>query len=132
MDFYVMFGVFLAFCVAILVIYLICLAVASKRKDEIEAKKRMVAYETATNQIELCKKYGIDVLEEMDGVEFEKFVSEVMRRNGYTVTLTKTSSDFGVDIVATLAGKKYVVQCKHYAKNVGIKSVQEVYAGKAF
>ena len=43
--------------------------------------------------------------------------------------MTKASGDYGVDVLASKDGERYAIQCKRYAKNVGVKSVQEVYAG---
>lgn len=71
--------------------------------------------------------YDVDC---MDGYEFEHYVASLLSDNGYTnVVVTQSSGDFGVDIVCDFFSTKYVFQCKHYSKNVGVKSVQEIYSG---
>ena len=42
--------------------------------------------------------------------------------------VTQAAGDQGADIVATRDGRTLVVQCKHHAKPVGNKAVQEVAA----
>jgi restriction system protein len=66
----------------------------------------------------------------MSGAQFEVFVAEVFRAMGHRAQVMGGSGDQGVDvIVATPDGRKIAVQCKNYAKPVGNKPVQEVYAG---
>jgi HJR/Mrr/RecB family endonuclease len=65
-------------------------------------------------------------IDNMTGAEFEEFVAAVIRGNGYEVIeMTKTTGDFGADIIASKNGENIAVQCKRYAKPVGVKAVQE-------
>lgn len=66
----------------------------------------------------------------MDGLAFERYAASLLSKNGYRTTVTQGSGDFGADVIASKDGSKYVVQCKKYAQNVGIKAVQEIYAAK--
>lgn len=69
-------------------------------------------------------------IDAMDGLSFEHFVADVLRSAGYQrVRVTKASGDFGVDIVATRNKEKWVFQCKCYHSRLGVKPIQEVYAG---
>lgn len=69
----------------------------------------------------------------MDGLEYEKFCAEWLRKHGYHhVELTKASRDQGVDIIAYKHGQKYGFQCKYYQTPVGNEAVQEVYSGAAY
>jgi HJR/Mrr/RecB family endonuclease len=69
----------------------------------------------------------------LDGHQFEEFCADILKKNKYfNVKVTKASGDYGADIIAYKHGKKYVIQCKCYSKNVGNKAVQEVYSGKSF
>ncbi|MCQ2527586.1 MAG: restriction endonuclease [Saccharofermentans sp.] len=69
----------------------------------------------------------------MNGQKYEKRVASYLRGKGYKkVAITKTSGDYGVDIVANKMFHKYAVQCKYYAKPVGISAVQQVVAGMAY
>ena len=66
----------------------------------------------------------------MSGGQFEVFVAEVFRAMGHRAQVMGGSGDQGVDVVvATPDGRKIAVQCKNYARPVGNKPVQEVYAG---
>lgn len=69
----------------------------------------------------------------MDGYQFENACADYLRRNGFKdVRVTQASRDQGADIIAVLKKEKYAVQCKYYAKPVGNKAVQEVYAAATF
>jgi HJR/Mrr/RecB family endonuclease len=63
-----------------------------------------------------------------DPIEYEKFCAETLKNFGWFVELTKSTGDFGADIVAVnpQTGSILVVQCKFYSSSVGISAVQEV------
>jgi len=76
------------------------------------------------------KKYTPD---DMSGLEFEQYCSQLLKANGFhDVSVTKASGDYGVDILATKDMITYAIQCKVYAEPVGIKAVQEAYAGRDY
>ena len=68
----------------------------------------------------------------MSGVEFEKYVAARLRRNGWNVTDTPVTGDFGVDLIAKKLSRSFAVQCKRHGGTVGISAVQEVVAGAMF
>ncbi|MCD8068172.1 MAG: restriction endonuclease [Lachnospiraceae bacterium] len=69
----------------------------------------------------------------MEGHEFEDYCAQLLRAKGFQeVRVTKGSRDFGLDILAEKDGVSYGIQCKHYASPVGVKAVQETYAGRDF
>ena len=72
-------------------------------------------------------------MDELEGHDFEYFCADILRANGFLeVEVTKGSGDFGADILAEKDGITYAVQCKCYDKPIGVKAVQEVYAGRDF
>ncbi|MBE5881415.1 MAG: restriction endonuclease [Lachnospiraceae bacterium] len=72
-------------------------------------------------------------IDEMEGTEFEKFCAGLLEKKGFIdVNVTKASGDFGVDILAEKDGVTYAIQCKRYADPVGVKAIQEVYAGREY
>lgn len=78
-------------------------------------------------------KSGIHYIDKMDGFQFEVYLKALFRELGYRPEVTKRSCDYGVDVI--LKGRnRIVIQAKRYGiKNrVGIRAVQEVYAGKAY
>src|SRR5262249_41586308 len=46
------------------------------------------------------RAFDLSVLDEMDGVEFEHWVRNMLERRGFRASLTPSSDDRGVDIVA--------------------------------
>jgi hypothetical protein len=68
----------------------------------------------------------------MDGVEYERFVADLLSIRGWDTRLTKGSGDQGVDVVAQKQGIKAVIQCKLYSYPVGNDAVQQVIAGRTF
>lgn len=69
----------------------------------------------------------------MDGLEFEKFCADLLRKNGYSdVRVTSASGDYGIDILAKKDDITYAIQCKCYSNPIGNKAVQEAYSGKTF
>jgi restriction system protein len=77
--------------------------------------------------VELTRLLGIVPC--MSGAQFEVFVAKIMRGLGYRATVLGGSGDQGVDVIATAGKERLAIQCKNYAKPVGNKPVQEVYAG---
>lgn len=74
-----------------------------------------------------------DPFESMEGEEFEKYCVELLEKQGYEeVSQTNASHDYGIDILADKDGISYAVQCKCYSNPVGIKAIQEAYAGKEY
>lgn len=71
--------------------------------------------------------------DDMEGHEFEHFCADLLRRRGFKdVKVTKGSGDFGIDILAERDGISYGIQCKNYTAPIGVKAVQEVYAGRDY
>ena len=69
----------------------------------------------------------------MEGRDFEYFCAELLEKCGFLeVEVTKGSGDNGVDILAEKDGVTYAIQCKRYDEPVGVKAVQEAYAGRDY
>ena len=69
----------------------------------------------------------------MEGHDFEYYCAELLKRRGFQeVEVTKGSGDYGIDILAERDGVTYAIQCKCYAAPVGVKAVQEAYAGRDY
>ena len=74
-----------------------------------------------------------NLLDEMEGREFEYFCADLLRNKGFMeVEVTKGSGDYGIDILAQKEGITYAIQCKCYQSPVGIKAIQEAYAGRDY
>jgi restriction system protein len=79
---------------------------------------------------EALRAAGFGQIDTMTGVEFEQYFAAVLRGLGYEVATTKTTGDFGVDLVATRDATRTAVQCKRKQGGaVGAAAVQQVVAG---
>jgi len=77
------------------------------------------------------RRLGLDRI--ASGYEFEIFIADLLKRNGYTnVVNTRQSGDYGADVLAEKDGLNYAVQCKFYSRPVGNKAVQEVYSAAQY
>ncbi len=68
-------------------------------------------------------------IDAMTGEEFEEYVAELLRFQGYKVRMTPRSGDYGVDIVASKDGLKTAVQIKRYSKKLDQKPIREAVTG---
>ena len=71
------------------------------------SKKRKMAEIKAT-----LLAAGTDNPMQLSPEKYERFCSILLEHNGWNVSLTKNSGDFGADIIANKNGHKMVVQCK--------------------
>lgn len=70
-------------------------------------------------------------IDNMSGAEFELFLVDLLKSQGYKVTHTGKPGDFGADIIFETRSVKYVVQAKRSSSNVGSTAVSEVVGAKA-
>lgn len=73
------------------------------------------------------------IFNDMEGRDFENYCAELLEAKGFeNVETTPGSHDYGIDIIADKDGISYAIQCKCYSDTVGIKAIQEAYAGKDY
>lgn len=78
------------------------------------------------------RNYSSDI-DLMEGHDFEYYCAELLRQQGFLeVEVTKGSGDYGIDILAEKDGVTYAIQCKRYTAPVGVKAIQEAYAGRDY
>ena len=69
-------------------------------------------------------------IDNMDGHEFERFMTEVLKKNNFkNVYTTRGSGDYGADIIGELNGVRYAFQCKRFESKIGPKPIGEVLRG---
>ena len=73
-----------------------------------------------------------DVRVIVTGRDYEEYVCDVLRSEGFNVKLTPASCDKGVDVLVRTGNHCIAIQCKLYSQPVGIKAVQEVKSGAEF
>lgn len=70
-------------------------------------------------------------IDAMTGEEFEEYVAELLRFQGYKTRMTPRSGDYGVDIVASKDSIKTAVQIKRYSRKLDQKPIREAVTGMA-
>lgn len=71
----------------------------------------------------------MDHIHAMSGHEFERFMAQLFRKQGYSVKQTSGSGDQGTDLLVDIDGRKIAVQLKRWRMPVGNKAVQETFTG---
>lgn len=80
-------------------------------------------------QAEHLKIAGMDVIDQMEGVEFKQRMLLHFQDAGWKAKLTPASGGFGADLLLTdVTGREFVAQCKRCDANVGIEPIQEAVA----
>ena len=76
------------------------------------------------------RSLSLSEIDSLDGLAFERFIADLLKKLEFkSITVTKASGDFGVDIIAFKDKKKWVFQCKRYKSKLSIKPIQEIYSG---
>ncbi|MBD3206185.1 restriction endonuclease, partial [Candidatus Bathyarchaeota archaeon] len=77
-------------------------------------------------------KITMEIIDNMNGRQFEEFLEELFIKIGYSVKNNKYSRDQGADLILSNLISKIVVQAKNYAGNINNNAVQQVVAAKGF
>lgn len=80
-------------------------------------------------KIESPQKNLIEAIDKMNGREFEEFIADFFRKQGYKTTLTPTSGDYGIDVIIENNFLKIGIQTKCYFNKVSNSAVQEAVTG---
>ncbi len=93
-----------------------------------ESKRYLEQLEVLRTEKEKAeKKKQYQYWMEIDPWEFEKEISILFRKEGYSVQVTKGSGDEGIDIHLRKGGRKGIVQCKRFKTKVGPGPVRDFY-----
>jgi len=79
-----------------------------------------------TRRVLRLRKVGIKQIDEMSGEEFEEYLGMLFKKRGFKVAYTKSSGDYGADLILQDRESTIAVQAKRYSGTVGVKAVQEV------
>jgi restriction system protein len=82
-------------------------------------------------RLKALRAIQISHIDTMTGEEFEQYVAELLRFQGYKTRMTPRSGDYGVDIVASKGGTKTAVQIKRYSNKLDQKPIREAVTGMA-
>lgn len=67
----------------------------------------------------------ISDVDQMTGVEFEKYLGKILESRDYKVGFTKVTGDYGTDIIARKGDKRISIQAKRYKSPVDQKAIRE-------
>jgi hypothetical protein len=85
------------------------------------------------HQAQKAKPTNGTELKNLSGVEFEVWISKVLKENGFAdVRGTPATGDQGADLIAKKDGRTIIIQAKRYQGAVGNKAVQEVISAVQF
>lgn len=65
----------------------------------------------------------------MDGLEFEKYIANTLKKQGYSIMTLTEQYGYGVDIIANKVSVRWGIQVKRYSGLVKAEAVRQVVAG---
>jgi HJR/Mrr/RecB family endonuclease len=98
---------------------------AGRRKEAEERRRKFQEEDRHTRTIQM------DAVDEMTGIQFEKYVTRLLEHRGYRVRHTGRSGDNGVDMIVEKVEQKHAVQVKRQKFPVSRRAVSDAVAGKA-
>lgn len=104
--------------------------------SEIEDSELSLKQQKQLNNIpiieDLREKVSWEDIEEMNGLEFERFLEDLFNSMGYNAHQTSGSGDQGADVIAEKPDEKIAIQAKRYSDNVSNKAIQEAISARDF
>lgn len=79
----------------------------------------------------IYEAYTITNIDTMDGLEFEAYLADLLRRRGYANVRLTERFDLGVDIIASKDGITWGIQAKRYSGQVKAAAVRQAYTALA-
>lgn len=76
--------------------------------------------------------FSIHRIDRMTGQEFENFLKIQFEHLGFIAETTKSSNDYGADLILQKKNVTIAVQAKRYRSHIGVKAVQEVIGSMAY
>lgn len=132
------FGYLIFACIIALIIDLIRTHISEQAKHNLMIAAIVIAVVIVSSMVctiyrKLHRKYTLKQLDKMDGHQFEYACADILKANGYKhVKVTRSSGDFGVDIIAEKDKVRYAIQCKRYNHKLDNTPIQEVVGGLAY
>ncbi len=68
-------------------------------------------------------------IDQMDGIEFEKYIAQLLRINGYSHVKLTNKFDYGIDILARKNGIRWGIQVKRNRGQVKVDAVRQAVTG---
>ncbi len=100
-----------------------------KYEKELYEKRKMEKEEIEKREKEKFNAIQVADIDSMTGVDFEKYLKKLLIAMDYDVILTKSSGDFGVDLIASKENDKIAIQAKRYKTKVSRRAISDAVAG---
>ena len=132
------FGYLIFICIIALIIDLIRTHISERAKHNLMVVAIVIGVIIFISMVctiyrKLHRKYTLKQLDKMDGHQFEYACADILKANGYKhVKVTRSSGDFGVDVIAEKDKVRYAIQCKRYNHKLDNTPIQEVVGGLAY
>ena len=132
------FGYLIFVCIIALIIDLIRTHISERAKHNLMVVAIVIGVIIFISMVctiyrKLHRKYTLKQLDEMDGHQFEYACADILKANGYKhVKVTRSSGDFGVDIIAEKDKVRYAIQCKRYNHKLDNTPIQEVVGNDSY
>lgn len=132
------FGYLIFVCIIALIIDLIRTHISERAKHNLMVVAIVIGVIIFISMVctiyrKLHRKYTLKQLDKMDGHQFEYACADILKANGYKhVKVTRSSGDFGVDVIAEKDKVRYAIQCKRYNHKLDNTPIQEVVGGLAY
>ena len=133
-----LFGYLIFVCIIALIIDLIRTHISERAKHNLMVVAIVIGVIIFISMVctiyrKLHRKYTLKQLDKMDGHQFEYACADILKANGYKhVKVTRSSGDFGVDVIAEKDKVRYAIQCKRYNHKLDNTPIQEVVGGLAY
>jgi HJR/Mrr/RecB family endonuclease len=75
---------------------------------------------------------GLESIDNMTGLQFERYIANLLKRRGYTNVQLTEQYDLGVDIIASKDGITWGIQVKRYSGLVKAEAVRQVVTALKF
>lgn len=132
------FGYLIFVCIIALIIDLIRTHISERAKHNLMVVAIVIGVIIFISMVctiyrKLHRKYTLKQLDKMDGHQFEYACADILKANGYKhIKVTRSSGDFGVDVIAEKDKVRYAIQCKRYNHKLDNTPIQEVVGGLAY
>ncbi|MCA9333271.1 restriction endonuclease [Candidatus Saccharibacteria bacterium] len=82
---------------------------------------------TVIKNIKIKKTFTMSDIDNMNGVKFEYYLADILRKRGFTNVKVTEKYDLGVDIIAQKDGVTWGIQAKRYSSIVKLAAVRAAY-----
>lgn len=110
--------------------YILCREIVDAKVGDFIKRQKINEFANRLKQPKKSSRITMHDVDLMDGLEFERFIGNLFTQMGYSIEVTQSTRDQGIDVIVTKNGVKIGIQAKCYSSTVGNSAIQQVVAGK--